>query len=44
MDLISHYTQLNTEPYIGRDLRVEQAWLQGLTGCNVTVSVVDDGN
>jgi hypothetical protein len=36
---------LNTEEqYRGNDLRVEQAWLQGLTGCNITVSVVDDGN
>ena len=30
--------------YTGRDLKVEQAWLQGVTGCNVTVAVVDDGN
>ena len=26
-----------------RDLNVEPAWLQGLTGCNVVVGVVDDG-
>ena len=31
------------ENYTGRDLRVEQAWMQGLTGCNVTVTIVDDG-
>ena len=38
------YLQLNTEgQYAGNDLRVEQAWLQGITGCNVTVTVVDDG-
>jgi len=24
-------------------LNVERAWLQGLTGCNVTVGIVDDG-
>ena len=29
--------------YEGNDLNVERAWLQGLTGCNVTVAVVDDG-
>ena len=29
--------------YIGNDLNVERAWLQGLSGCNVTVVVVDDG-
>ncbi|CAI8044886.1 Neuroendocrine convertase 2, partial [Geodia barretti] len=40
----SVYNSLNTEEqYRGNDLRVEQAWLQGLTGCNITVSVVDDG-
>ena len=22
---------------------MERAWLQGLTGCNVTVAIVDDG-
>ena len=26
-----------------RDLNVEPAWLQGVTGCNVIVGVVDDG-
>ena len=39
--------QLNSgqfgDTYLGRDLRVEQAWMQGLTGCNITVTVVDDG-
>ena len=29
--------------YTGNDLRVEQAWMQGLTGCNVTATIVDDG-
>ena len=24
-------------------MNVERAWLQGLTGCNVTVGIVDDG-
>ena len=28
----------------GRDLNVERAWLQGLTGCGIVVAVVDDGN
>ena len=36
------YMQFNQDG--GNDLRVEQAWLQGFTGCNITVSVVDDGN
>ena len=26
------------------NMTVEQAWLQGFTGCNVTVAVVDDGS
>ena len=25
------------------DLNVEPAWIQGITGCNVIVGVVDDG-
>jgi hypothetical protein len=33
----------NGRANIGSDLRVEQAWMQGLTGCNVTVTIVDDG-
>ena len=40
--------QLNTgqygAQYIGNDLNVEPAWMQGVTGCNVTTVVVDDGN
>ena len=40
--------QLNTglygDEYIGNDLNVEPAWLQQITGCNVTVSIVDDGS
>ena len=27
----------------GRDINVEPAWLQGLTGSGVTVAIVDDG-
>jgi len=27
-----------------RDLNVEPVWIQGVTGCNVIVGVVDDGN
>ena len=42
------FAQLNSgqlgEGYAGNDLRVEQAWMQGLTGCNTTVTIVDDGN
>ncbi|CAI8027851.1 Furin [Geodia barretti] len=30
--------------FIGNDLNVEPAWIQGYSGCNVTVAVVDDGN
>lgn len=29
--------------YTGQDLNIERAWLQGLSGCNTTVIVVDDG-
>ena len=28
---------------IGRDLNVERAWLQGLTGCGIVVAIVDNG-
>ena len=42
------HMQLNSgqlgESYAGNDMRVEQAWMQGLTGCNATVTIVDDGN
>jgi hypothetical protein len=31
------------EQFSGNDLNVERAWLQGYSGCNVTVAVVDDG-
>ena len=34
--------QLGLE-YIGRDLNIEPVWMQGITGLNVTVAVVDDG-
>ena len=43
----SNAPQLNNKGLYGQhlnDLRVEQVWLQGVTGCNVTVTVVDDGN
>lgn len=40
--------QLNTGQFnislAGADHRVQRAWIQGLTGCGVTVAVVDDGN
>ena len=39
--------QLNTgqygNEYRGRDLKIEKVWMQGLSGCNVTIGVVDDG-
>ena len=44
---LSTFVQVNSgqhgNEYEGNDLNVEEAWLQGLTGCNVTVAVVDDG-
>ena len=27
----------------GRDLKVERVWLQGITGCDSVVAIVDDG-
>ncbi len=27
----------------GRDLNIERAWLQGVTGCGSVVAIVDDG-
>lgn len=47
-EIILHYfTQLNSGQfgvdYKGNDSNVEKAWLQGLSGCGVTVTVVDDG-
>ena len=30
--------------YSGKDLKVERAWIQGVTGCGVTTAIVDDGN
>ena len=43
-------TQVNSETGVlqefgdsTRDLNVEPAWIQGLTGCNVVVAIVDDG-
>ena len=30
-------------PDIGHDLNVEPVWIQGITGCNSFVAVVDDG-
>jgi subtilisin family serine protease len=45
--LKEQWNLLNTgqygDRYKGNDLRVVPAWLQGYTGCNVTVTVVDDG-
>ncbi len=41
-----HY-QLNTgqtgASNVGNDLNVEPAWLQGITGCNSVVAIVDNG-
>ena len=34
--------QLNSTD-VGRDIEVEGAWLQGVTGCGITVAIVDDG-
>jgi len=28
---------------IGHDLNVEPVWIQGITGCNSIVAIVDDG-
>ena len=40
--------QLNTgqfnSSFAGADHKIQRAWIQGLTGCGVTVAVVDDGN
>ena len=40
-------TQLNTGQTLsserGRDINVEPVWLQGITGCNSSVAIVDDG-
>ena len=41
------FLQLNTGQLgasdAGRDLKVERAWLQGITGCDSVVAIVDDG-
>ena len=41
------FLQLNTGQLgasdVGRDLKVERAWLQGITGCDSVVAIVDDG-
>ena len=41
------YFQLNSgqygSQYEGRDLKIEKVWMQGFTGCNVTIGMVDDG-
>ena len=43
LSLIQHNTgQLNSTD-IGRDLNVERVWLQGTTGCDSVVAIVDDG-
>ena len=36
-------TGQTSEPANGRDLNVVRAWIQGVTGCNSVVGVVDDG-
>lgn len=49
--LLQHYCmhplQLNSGqlglPDIGHDLNVEPVWIQGVTGCNSIVAIVDDG-
>lgn len=42
-----HLAQLNTGqlglPGVGHDLNVEPVWIQGVTGCNSIVAIVDDG-
>ena len=47
LSVISRFFQLNTgqlnDSDVGRDLNVERAWLQGITGCGIVVAVVDDG-
>ena len=30
-------------PFTGNDADVEKAWLQGVTGCNTIITVVDEG-
>ena len=39
--------QLNTEQLgvsaTGHDLKVERVWLQGITGCDSVVAIVDNG-
>ena len=47
-DILSEFFfQLNTgqfdSSFAGADHRIQRAWIQGLTGCGVTVAVVDDG-
>lgn len=41
------FLQLNTGQLgasdAGRDLKVERVWLQGITGCDSVVAIVDDG-
>ena len=29
--------------YVGNDVNAERVWIQGITGCNVTIAVVDEG-
>ena len=44
---IGTFLQLNTGQTgtlnTGNDLNVEPAWIQGITGCNSIVAIVDDG-
>ena len=45
--MIIHPLQLNIGQLglqdIGHDLNVEPVWIQGITGCNSIVAIVDDG-
>ena len=45
--MVIFFFQLNTgqfnSSFAGADHKIQRAWIQGLTGCGVTVAVVDDG-
>ena len=42
------YLQRNTgqqgSDYVKNEVNAERVWIQGVTGCNVTIAVVDGGN
>ena len=46
-NLDMYYLQLNTgqtsSAVAGFDVNVEPVWIQGITGCNSVVGIVDDG-